>query len=194
MLTTLPAPLGQYPRDKHHLKGTSSILRASISTPFVDPSATTLRDAAFWIYVRQCLYNATISQEPLDLDFKLQLLPVARSLQDSHPLAWLSSETAWANQMLWITAEIANFCFTGPKVQVQPAKAEAASRQAKWQELWERNASWQKSRPREFDAIGSGPTTDGHVFQDVWFTADWHGKLAHTSPGTSLPSTQKTRR
>ncbi|UPX09939.1 uncharacterized protein EKO05_0000616 [Ascochyta rabiei] len=75
-------------RDKHHLKGTSSILHASRNSS-VDPSATTLRDAAFWVYVRQCLYNATISQEPLDIDFSIQIHPTADSIQDSHPLAWL---------------------------------------------------------------------------------------------------------
>ena len=46
----------------------------------IDPSATSLRDAAFWIYVRQSLYNATISQEPLDIDFSLELSPTVDNL------------------------------------------------------------------------------------------------------------------
>ncbi|KAF9694980.1 hypothetical protein EKO04_006737 [Ascochyta lentis] len=156
-------------RDKHHLKGTSSILHASRKSPFVDPSATTLGDAAFWVYVRQCLYNATISQEPLDIDFSLQLQPAPDSIHDSHPLTWLRSETAWANQILWHTACIANFCFAGTTAQ-----SETPSRIQQWQELQERIQTWLKKRPSAFDPIGSGPTSDDHVFSDIWFTADWH--------------------
>ena len=175
MLTILPAPSRTCPRDKHHLKGTSSILRASMSAPFVDPSATSLRDAAFWIYVRQSLYNATINQEPLDIDFSLQLCPTPECMNDSHSLAWLRVETSWANQMLWITACVANFCFSGPKAQCP--QSETTSRETRWQELWDMNQAWQNSRPRKFDAIGCGPASNGHVFQDIWFTADWHGEL-----------------
>ncbi|KAJ4338886.1 hypothetical protein N0V87_003571 [Didymella glomerata] len=151
------------------LSCTSSILRASMTLPFIDPSATSLRDAAFWIYVRQILYNSTISQEPLDIDFSLELMPTPELLVDKHPLAWLRSETAWANQCLWLTACVANFCFSGPKTT-----EDASTRAAAWQELWDRNQAWQKKRPKEFDAIGRGPARDGHVFEDVWFTADWH--------------------
>lgn len=142
-----------------------------MSIPFIDPSATTLRDAAFWIYVRQTLYNSTISQEPLDIDFSLELLPTPDLLMDSHSLAWLRSETAWANQVLWITANVANFCFSGSSMN-----NDAVTRAAAWQELWDRNQAWQKSRPKEFDPIGRGPAQDEHVFEDVWFTADWHGE------------------
>lgn len=140
-------------------------------TPFIDPSATSLRDAAFWLYVRQTLYNSTISQEPLDIDFSLELLPTPDSLMDTHPLAWLRIETAWANQILWNTACVANFCFSRPKLT-----DDAVTRAAGWQELWDRNEAWQKSRPKEFDPIGRGPAQDEHVFEDVWFTADWHGE------------------
>ena len=159
-------------RDKHHLKGTSSILHATQNTPFIHPAASTLRDAAFWVYVRQCLYNATISQKPLDLDFSLQLQPTPEEMQyDSHPLAWLSLETAWANQILWNTASVANFCFSDTKTP-----NELLPRAQQWQALWDKNQSWVTSRPSVFDPIGSGPAEDGHVFPDIWFTADWHGK------------------
>ncbi|KAF3032136.1 hypothetical protein E8E12_003617 [Didymella heteroderae] len=167
----LSSPNHNYLRDKQHLKGTSSILRTSMPTSFIDPSATSLRDATFWIYVRQSLYNSTISQEPLDIDFSLELLPMSNSLMDTHPLAWLCRETAWANQMLWITACVANFCFSGPKITDN-----AVTRAAAWQDMWDRNQAWQKSRPKEFDPIGRGPAQDEHVFENVWFTADWHAE------------------
>ncbi|KAF2844184.1 hypothetical protein T440DRAFT_526595, partial [Plenodomus tracheiphilus IPT5] len=156
-------------RNKHHLTGSSGMLRASQSTRFVDPSAPTFREAAFWVYLRQCLYNATISQQPLDIDFSLRLHPAPDSLQDLHPLAWLRLETAWANQMLWHAACVANFCFTGAATHSEPTLSTN-----QWQELWEMIQKWHINRPRTFDPIGSGPAEDGSVFPDIWFTADWH--------------------
>jgi hypothetical protein len=155
----------------HHLAGSSSILRASQSDRFVDPSAVPVRDAVFWVYVRQCLYNATISQQPLDIDFSLQLRPSPDAMQDSHPLAWLRLETAWANQMLWHTACVANFCFAGIRTQ-----DEQTSSTHRWQELWDSTQMWNKNKPASFDPIGWGPSKDESVFTDLWFTADWHGK------------------
>lgn len=143
---------------------------------FIDPSATSLRDATFWIYVRQCLYNATISQEPLDLDFSLSLQPAVDSFAGVHELSWLRSETAWANSMLWTTACVAEFCFAGPK-----SEDSVASRTAQWLQLWERCQVWLKLRPKEFDAIGSGPPEEGRVFGEIWFTADWHGEFSCSS-------------
>jgi hypothetical protein len=69
------------------LSGSSSILRVSQGDHYVDPSAPTLHEAAFWVYVRQCLYIASISQQPPDIDVSLQLHPTPGSMQDSHPLA-----------------------------------------------------------------------------------------------------------
>jgi hypothetical protein len=153
------------------LKGTSSILRASMPERTIDPSATSLRDAAFWIYVRQSLYNATISQEPLDIDFSLKLSPTVDSISREHPLDWLRRGSAWANHNLWTTATIANFCFSGPRLE----NNNTTTRAQVWQELWDRNQDWVARRPPDFDPIGHGPPADGEPFGSIWFTADWHG-------------------
>ncbi|KAF2996494.1 hypothetical protein E8E13_005418 [Curvularia kusanoi] len=163
------SPTHSSPGDKRHLKGTSSILRASTTKRRIDPAATSLREAAFWVYVRQCLYNATISQESLDLDFTLTLEPITPADDDKHPLDWLTRSTAWSNHILWNTARIANFCFSSPGCEET-----STSRASTWQELWDNNASWQAQRPAEFDPIGSGPPRNGDAFADIWFTADWH--------------------
>lgn len=147
-----------------------------MTASIVDPSATSLREAAFWVYVRQSLYNATISQKPLDLDFKLLLQPPVGSFSGLHPLSWLCSETAWANGMLWTTACVADFCFSDAKKE-----SNGVHRTARWQELWERCQMWLKSRPKEFDAIGWGPSKKGEAFSEIWFTADWHGESACVS-------------
>ncbi|KAJ4985008.1 arca-like protein [Stagonosporopsis vannaccii] len=165
----LESPNRQGCRDKHHLKGTSSILRSTMTTSLVDPSATSLREAAFWIYVRQSLYNATISQESLDIDFGLKMQPTVDSFGDVFPLSWLRSETAWANSILWTTACVADFCFSGAK-----SEGNGVNRTTQWQELWERCQTWLKKRPKEFNAIGWGPAEEGQAFSEIWFTADWH--------------------
>ncbi|KAH6637472.1 hypothetical protein C7974DRAFT_141897 [Boeremia exigua] len=150
-----------------HLAGSSAILRASQGNHYVDPSAPTLREASFWVYVRQCLYTATTNQQPLDVDFSLQLHPTPGSMQDSHPLARLRLETAWANQMTWNTALIVNFCF-----ETNPSR-DRNSRLARWRELWDLVQSWGRDRPEGFSPIWQGPAEDS-CFSHIWFTADWH--------------------
>jgi hypothetical protein len=154
-----------------HLAGSSAILRASQGNHYVDPSAPTLREAAFWVYVRQCLYTATVNQQPPDIDFSLQLHPKPSSMQDSHPLARLRLDTAWANQMTWITALIVSFCFEAETPGEQNDKL------ARWHELWDAVQAWAKDRPKGFDPIWHGVAGDDSCFPQVYFTADWHGTL-----------------
>lgn len=92
-------------------------------------------------------------------------------MQDSHPLARLRLETAWANQMTWNTAMIVNFCF-----ETDPA-GERHARLARWQELWDLAQAWARDRPGGFDPIWHGPADDDDCFPQIWFTADWHGIL-----------------
>lgn len=159
-----------------HLAGSSAILRASQGNHYVDPSAPTLREAAFWVYVRQCLYTATINQQPPDIDFSLLLHPTPGSMQDSHPLARLRLETAWANQMTWNTALIVNFCFDADP------PSERSNKLARWQELWDLVQAWSNERPEGFNAIWHGPASEvaNSCFPEMWFTADWHGTFWST--------------
>jgi hypothetical protein len=108
-------------------------------------------------------------------------------MQDSHPLARLRLETAWANQMTWNTALIVNFCFeTNPQT-------ERSSRIGQWHELWDLVQKWAKERPEGFDAIwqGSASETEGSCFPQMWFTADWHGTF-NLSVFTGLRLTVRT--
>lgn len=160
--------------DQSHLSGSSGILRASQKTPFIDPSAPTVHDAIFWVYVRQSLYNATIRQQPLDLDFSLTMSPTPGSLKDPHPLGWLRLETSWANQLLWYTACVANFSFAGTKTQCEPGSAAHKQQEKLWTELRGMIQTWRNSRPSSFDPIWEGAEVDESIFPDIFFTADWH--------------------
>ena len=158
--------------DEQHLAGCSAIIRSSQGNHYVDPSAPTLREAAFWVYVRQCLYNATINQQPPDIDFSLRLHPTPSSLRDAHPLARLRLETAWANQMTWNLACVVNFCFDGKEPQ-----NEKTYKMRRWKELWDLVQTWIRDRPDGFNAIFEGPAGDQGSFPEMLFTADWHSKF-----------------
>ncbi|KAI4940875.1 hypothetical protein J4E91_011132 [Alternaria rosae] len=155
--------------DEQHLAGCSAIIRSSQGNHYVDPSAPTLREAAFWVYIRQCLYNATINQQPPDIDFSLQLHPTPSSIRDAHPLAQLRLETAWANQMTWTVACVVNFCFDGKEPQ-----HEKAHKMRRWQELWDLVQTWMHDRPDGFNAVFEGLAGDQGFFPRILFTADWH--------------------
>lgn len=101
----------------------------------------------------------------------MQLHPAPGSTHDAHPLAHLRIETAWANQMTWYTAYVANFCFEG----AEPA-SERPYRARRWQELWDLVGTWASDRPVGFNPIYEGQASDKGAFPEIWFTADWHGK------------------
>ncbi|KAF2787521.1 hypothetical protein K505DRAFT_411392 [Melanomma pulvis-pyrius CBS 109.77] len=149
-----------------NLSGTSAILRAS-QHHTVDLSAPTLRDAAFWVYVRQCLYSASVNQQPPNIDFNLQLHPIPAPPADPSPASTLTRETAWANKMTWICACIVQYAFDG--VEVEPA-----SRVRQSQALSNALEEWKNERPSTFNPIWQAPARDVSVFPEIWFTADWH--------------------
>jgi hypothetical protein len=155
--------LGNGSDQERHLAGCSALLRAC-QGPCVDPAAPGLRDAAFWVYMRQCLYNACINQVAPNVDFSLTLLPIpSPGSADT-----LRSETAWANTMTWICATIVQFCF-GSHTQ------DHSTRMPKWQELSNALEDWARSRPPSFNPIWQGHgSCDGNPFPDYYFAADWH--------------------
>ena len=150
---------------ERHLAGFSALLRAC-QGPCVDPSAPGLREAAFWVYMRQCLYNACIHHQAPNVDFSLTLLPIPGPGAAAHALV---SETAWANSMTWICATVVQFCFGAE------AREPSLNRMAKWQELSSAVESWANSRPRSFDPMWQGEgSSGGGSFPEFYFAADWH--------------------
>ncbi|KAB5536268.1 hypothetical protein GE09DRAFT_344905 [Coniochaeta sp. 2T2.1] len=152
---------------ERHLAGCSALLRAC-QGPCADPSAPGLRDAAFWVYMRQCLYNACINQQAPNVDFSLTLLPIPSC--PAGGVDTLRSETAWANTMTWICATVVQFCF-GSHAQ------EPSNRMEKWRELSRTLEDWATNRPSSFDAIWQsegGLCEEDSPFPEYYFAADWH--------------------
>ncbi|KAF5575054.1 transcriptional regulatory moc3 [Fusarium subglutinans] len=155
--------------EERHLAGLSALLKASQGQQ-VDPSAPTLSQAAFWVYVRQSFYNACINQQPPNLNFDLVLIPPPSVIHQQAVDA--KAETAWANTMAWICATVMQFCFGGSVLY-----PESSTRMQRWYELSEAVENWNKTKPGTFDPIWSGETGLGaDPFPEIWFTADWHGR------------------
>jgi hypothetical protein len=151
---------------ERHLAGCSALLRASQGRE-VDPSTPGLRQAAFWVYMRQCLYNACVHQQAPNVDLEnLVLLPPP---DGNDPLSDVRSETAWANTMTWICATVVHFCFGS-------SYPEPSTRVHRWQQLSEAVESWLNTRPDTFNPIWYSEAVpgSGNPFPEIWFTADWH--------------------
>ncbi|KAH7109970.1 hypothetical protein EDB81DRAFT_849273 [Dactylonectria macrodidyma] len=152
---------------ERHLAGLSALLKTSQGRQ-VDPSTPTLSQAAFWVYVRQCLYSACVNQQPPNLDFELVLIPPP-PVVDGQAVD-VKSETAWANTMTWICATVVHFCFRGNVLYL-----ESSIRMQRWYELSEAVENWNRMKPSTFDPIWSGePELGANPFPEMWFTADWH--------------------
>ncbi|KAF7154884.1 hypothetical protein CNMCM5623_003142 [Aspergillus felis] len=151
---------------ERHLAGCSALLRASQGRE-VDPSTPGLRQAAFWVYMRQCLYNACIHQQAPNVDLVHLVLMPPPGRDD--PLSDLRSETAWANTMTWICATVVHFCFGS-------SYPEPSTRIHRWQQLSEAVESWLSTRPDTFNPIWYSEAVQGsgNPFPEIWFTADWH--------------------
>jgi hypothetical protein len=134
-----------------------------------------VRQAAFWVYVRQCLYTATVNQQPANLDPSLELLPIAPPRDDEKPSEMLARETGWANVIVFFCASIINFCFGG-------IRGSTAARMQTWNELWGAIQWWRRERPSSFNPIYSSPATETSVFPEIWFASDWHGECCQSCP------------
>ena len=155
---------------ERHLAGFSALLKTSQGRQ-VDPSIPSISQAAFWVYVRQCLYNACVNQQPPNLDFDVVMLPPPSS---DGLVVDVKTETAWANTMIWISATVMHFCFGASLMMPDPLK-----RKREWEALSKSLESWDRSKPRTFEPIWFSEPAPGNSspFPEIWFTADWHGML-----------------
>lgn len=149
-------------------------MKASQAPFELDPSSPTLSQAAFWVFVRQVLYNACVNQQPPGLDFELMVLPPPST--DASVID-VKTETAWANTMTWICARVIRFCF-GETASLPGSEA----REKRWLEMSAAVQNWQSSKPGTFEPIWySEPDQNGeNPFPEIWFTSDWHGKSGHS--------------
>lgn len=155
---------------ERHLAGCSALLRSS-QGPQVDPAVPTLRHAAFWVYVRQAMYNACVYQQPPDVDPETDVASLSISHLPTTLAQELEQEAAWTNSLVWLTTKVMHFCFRLSSLEIH-------ERLSQWHSLNVALDQWQSQRPLSFEPIWIGqaePEAD-NPFPVVLLTADWHGK------------------
>jgi len=90
-----------------HLSGASSFLNSESTCATGDG----VRQASFWIFLRQALDVALNQQRTLTLDLDAYAVTI--------DLDTPADDWTWANRMVWITAEVVNYLFGEAKSNSQ---------------------------------------------------------------------------
>ncbi|KAK8203410.1 hypothetical protein M8818_005301 [Zalaria obscura] len=135
---------------ERHLGGTSAFLN---STDTYCPSAGGLRQASFWIFIRQDL-DVALSQQ---CGLKLNLETYAHQMSYNMP----SDDWGWANKMVWITAEVVAYSFGCEKTR------------PRYEELVVKTKMWLEQRPKSFQPLYVGHS---RPFSAVYYSQPWHGE------------------
>lgn len=138
-----------------HLLGSSALVSSSSS-----PASSCLREAAFWVYLRQDIYMAILNQRPMKVDLS------SISLPKTPPLASCSLDCTWARRMVAIMAHIVAFCF-----------GDSDKSLSKWNELRAQAHDWNAQKPNSYEPYywRDRDVDAGRYWPDYWLTADWHG-------------------
>lgn len=155
---------------ERHLAGCSALLKSSQGLQ-IDPAAPTLRHAAFWVYVRQAMYNACVYQQSPDVDVEIDVAPLPPSSPTDRASKTLEVETAWTNALVWLTAKVMHYCFRN-------FGQELRDNSRTWQTLTSALDYWEQQKPTTFqpiwqNEIDSSPGRE--CFPSTSFIADWHG-------------------
>jgi hypothetical protein len=132
---------------ERHLSGTSAFMNSERTCI----AAGGLRQASFWIFIRQDLDIALSQQRPL----KLNLKKYAFEMDLDTP----SDDWGWANKIVWITAEVVAFTFGWEK-----------SRRT-YEDLKLKTEEWWQRKPASFRPlyVGRGP-----AFPAIYYSQPWH--------------------
>lgn len=138
-----------------HLFGSSALVSASPPSP-----NSSLREAAFWVYLRQDIYMAILNQRPMNVDLSSVPRPEVGS-PTSQP-----SDCDWAKRMVAIMAHIVTFCFGDNDKSI-----------SKWDELRALAQDWNARKPSSFEPYywRDRDVAAERYWPEIWLTADWHG-------------------
>ena len=155
---------------ERHLAGCSALLKSSQGLQ-IDPAAPTLRHAAFWVYVRQAMYNACVYQQSPDVDVEIGVASLPPSSPTDRASQSLEVETAWTNALVWLTAKVMHYCF-------QNSGQEPRDNAGTWQTLTSALDDWEQHKPATFQPIWQSEIDSSpgrECFPSTSFIADWHG-------------------
>ncbi|KAI1770643.1 hypothetical protein F4818DRAFT_255674 [Hypoxylon cercidicola] len=113
-----------------------------------------LSAASFWVGLRQEIYIAVITQQPVKLS--LDHYVVDRSFE-------ATDDYTWSNRAIVLLADVLNFCFGGNP-----------STPNHWTALDEATLRWSTTRPPSFNPFFYRDRTSSLAFPEVW-----HGSSCH---------------
>ena len=141
--------------DQRHLMGTSLFIRAA--KPSHQSAPSRLREAVFWIYLRQEIAAAFAKQRSLLVDLDG---PIFQSSIGN------TEDVAWSDRIILLSAQALQWAF-GKNAPFD-----------EWARLHEAIAQWEQERPESFEAIFYQPEDPAVArwFPNIWFSDDEHGK------------------
>lgn len=124
-----------------------------------------LSGAAFWVGLRQQIYNAVMFQTPVRINLVHSL--VDRTLMPT-------DDFGWANRAVVHCADVLNFCFDDGS---QGTLGRAGGLEW-WNELDEYNKRWTESLPSSFTPIyyREPDAEKDEVFPEIWCQSACHGE------------------
>ncbi|KAH7030700.1 uncharacterized protein B0I36DRAFT_243895 [Microdochium trichocladiopsis] len=138
--------------DSHgHLLGIQAFV--NVGDQYMNPG--TLSAASFWVGLRQEIYIAVITQQPVKMNLNHHI--VDRSFEPT-------DDYTWSNRAVVHLADVLNFCF-GENAQ---------SKKDRWLALDEASRKWTDARPVSFNPFFYKERSAANVFPEIW-----HGSSCH---------------
>lgn len=124
-----------------------------------------LRQASFWVGLRQEIYIAFVNERPVKMNLEHSFIDQSLSPAD---------DNTWANRIIVNCAKITQFCFGQDEKQSH-----------RYEELEDYDRKWRESRPVSFLPLSRRPPdpSRGEVFPEIIYLNHAVGKF---TPSTSL--------
>jgi hypothetical protein len=132
-----------------------------VNTQHACSGKSTLFEAAFWVFVRQDIYAALVSQRPMKADLSACQVDLDFDSVEA-------DDCMWANWIVWLVADIISFYFRQP--------CEEHFDISRWEVLKAKVEEWMAKKPRSFDPIYYRyPNPDeGRHFPHIYVSQPWH--------------------
>ncbi|KAJ5629734.1 hypothetical protein N7528_003391 [Penicillium herquei] len=141
--------------DETYLQGTVFFLAAQANEALKNRG---LRNAAFWVGMRQKVHTAFITQSSIRLDFSCFDGSIYKTMEST-------DDSTWANRIVLLCAEVLSFCY-----------GENGHSLNHYIELLEFSEDWYRYKPPSFSPIyhQAPDSSKQEVFPQIWFMGDCH--------------------
>lgn len=135
---------------QYHLLGTRIFIRAQGEALV----AGGLRQAAFWVALRQEIYLALVNQRPVHPGFHLPAYSFDHVFSPA-------DDCIWANRIVMHCADVLRFCFGDDQANIE----------ARYEALVEYTTQWSRNSPESFSPIFYREADKGkmQVFPEIWY-------------------------